>query len=108
MADPRPRGRPKSFADKTDQNTVQSLDRAMALLRRLSDSPGMTLSELAAAEGESAATVYRVLVTLQGHGIVESEEPGQLWHVGPGRSHRVGLSAPHQGGGARARSRWTG
>ena len=89
MADPRPRGRPKSFTDKTDQNRVQSVDRAMVLLRRLSDSPGMTLSELAAATGESAATVYRVLVTLQEHDIVETEDPGQLWHVGGG-AFRIG------------------
>ncbi len=89
MADPRPRGRPRAFTDKTDQNRVQSVDRAMALLRRLSESAGMTLSELAAAEGESAATVYRVLVTLQVHGIVESEDPGQVWHVGAG-AFRIG------------------
>ncbi|MEY4983589.1 MAG: hypothetical protein RIR62_1855, partial [Pseudomonadota bacterium] len=25
----KPRGRPKSFHDKTDQNTVQALDRAL-------------------------------------------------------------------------------
>ena len=89
MADPRPRGRPKSFTDKTDQNRVQALDRAMTLLRRLSESAGMTLSELAAAGGEAPATVYRVLVTLQGHGIVESEDPGQIWHVG-GAAFRIG------------------
>jgi IclR family acetate operon transcriptional repressor len=61
----------------------------MALLRKLSESTGMTLSELAAAESESAATVYRVLVTLQGHGIVEMEELGQIWHVGGG-AFRIG------------------
>ena len=85
----RPRGRPKSFTDKTDQNRVQALDRAMVLLRRLAESPGLTLSELAAAEGEAPATVYRVLVTLQAHGIVETEDPGQLWHVGGG-AFRIG------------------
>jgi len=89
MAETRPRGRPKSFIDKTDQNRVQAIDRAMGLLRRLSESPGMTLSELAAAAGESAATVYRVLVTLQEHDIVETEDPGQLWHVGGG-AFRIG------------------
>ncbi|MFC2969530.1 HTH-type transcriptional regulator BhcR [Acidimangrovimonas pyrenivorans] len=86
---PRPRGRPRAFHDKTEQNTVQSLDRAMRLLRLLSDSAGLTLSELAQQAGQSPATVYRVLVTLQGHGMVEIEEPGQLWHVGPG-SFRIG------------------
>ncbi len=87
--DPRPRGRPKSFLDKTDQNTIQSLDRAMGLLRRLAESPGLTLSALAAAEGQATATVYRVLVTLKAHGIVEMEEPGQIWHVGAG-AFRIG------------------
>jgi IclR family transcriptional regulator, acetate operon repressor len=85
----RPRGRPKAFHDKTDQNTVQSLDRALGLLLLLSGSSGMTLSDLAARSGESVATVYRALVTLQGHAMVEVEEPGQLWHVGPG-AFRIG------------------
>ncbi len=87
MSEQRPRGRPRAFADKTDQNRVQALDRGMALLRRLAESPGMTLSELAAAEGEAPATVYRVLVTLQTHHIVEAE--GQVWHVGGG-AFRIG------------------
>ena len=85
----RPRGRPKAFHDKTDQNTVQSLDRALSLLEHLATSSGMTLSELAAETGESVATVYRALVTLQSHGMAEIEEPGQIWHVGAG-AFRVG------------------
>ena len=85
----RQRGRPKAAEDKTEQNTVQSLDRAIGLLKLLAEAPGMTLSELAAASDQAAATVYRALVTLQGHGIVEIEEPGQLWHVGPG-AFRIG------------------
>ena len=32
----RQRGRPKAFDDKTDQNTVRSLDRAMTVLEGLS------------------------------------------------------------------------
>ncbi len=88
---PRPRGRPKAFFDKTDQNTVQALDRGLALLERLAAKPGMTLSDLAAESGEAVATVFRALVTLQGHAMVEVEEPGQLWHVGPG-AFRVGTA----------------
>lgn len=91
MPDPRPRGRPKAFNDKTEQNTVQSLDRAMGLLRLLSERPGLTLSELAATSGQAPATVYRVLTTLQGHDMVEMEEPGQLWHVGAG-TFRIGTA----------------
>lgn len=89
MAESRQRGRPRSFNDKTDQNRVQSVDRAMSLLRSLSESNGLTLSELASGQGEAVATVYRVLVTLQQHGIVEMEEAGQIWHIGSG-AFRVG------------------
>ena len=70
---------------------MQSLDRAMGLLRLLSERTGLTLSELAAESGQAPATVYRVLTTLQGHGMVESEEPGQLWHVGAG-TFRIGTA----------------
>ena len=85
----RPRGRPKAFDDKTDQNTVQSLDRALVLLDHLARSPGLTLSDLADQTGQAVATVFRALVTLQSHGMVEVEDPAQVWHVGPG-AFRVG------------------
>jgi len=85
----RPRGRPKAFHDKTDQNTVQSLDRALGLLKILAASSGLSLSDLAARSRQSAATVYRALITLQTHEIVEIEEPGQLWHIGGG-AFRIG------------------
>ncbi|MCV2866141.1 HTH-type transcriptional regulator BhcR [Albidovulum sediminicola] len=89
MAEPRLRGRPRSFHDRTDQNTIQSLDRALMILKVVSEAGGLTLSELAARSGQSAPTVYRVLTTFQSHGFVEVEEPGQLWHVGGG-AFRVG------------------
>lgn len=89
MAEPRPRGRPKSFHDKTEQNTIQSLDRALMILRVISEASGLSLSELALRSEQSAPTVYRALTTLQSHGYVELEEPGQLWHVGGG-AFRVG------------------
>jgi IclR family transcriptional regulator, acetate operon repressor len=85
----RPRGRPRAFHDTTDQNTVQSLDRAMSMLDVLAQSSGLTLSDLAQRTGQAAATVYRALITLQAHGMVEVEEKGQLWHVGGG-AFRVG------------------
>jgi len=88
---PRPRGRPKAFHDKTDQNTVQALDRALDLLELLATRPGLTLSELAAESDQAVATVYRALVTLQSHAMVEVEEPGQLWHVGSG-AFRIGTA----------------
>lgn len=86
---PRLRGRPKAFHDKTDQNTVQALDRGLALMAVVAAKPGLTLSELAAESGEAVATVFRALVTMQVHGMVECEDPGQVWHIGPG-AFRVG------------------
>ncbi len=79
----RSRGRPKAWDDKTEQNTIKSLDRAMEVLDHLSTLPGATLSELAGDLDQSAATVYRILVTLEGRGLVEFSADGQLWHVGP-------------------------
>ncbi len=77
------RGRPKAWDDKTDQNTIKSLDRAMAVLEHLSTLPGATLSELAGDLDQSAATVYRILVTLEARGMVEFDKEMQVWHVGP-------------------------
>ena len=77
------RGRPKAWDDKTEQNTIKSLDRAIHVLDHLSTLPGATLSELAGDLDQSAATVYRILVTLQGRGLVEFDGESQLWHVGP-------------------------
>jgi IclR family acetate operon transcriptional repressor len=68
---------------------VQALDRALDLLGRLATTPGRTLSDLAADAGLPVATVFRALATLQAHGMVESEEPGQFWHIGPG-AFRIG------------------
>ena len=85
----KPRGRPKAFNDKTDQNTVQALDRALGLLEHLAQGPGRTLSALAEDTGQAVATVFRALVTLQAHGMVEVEVPGQVWYIGAG-AFRVG------------------
>jgi IclR family acetate operon transcriptional repressor len=89
MNERRPRGRPRAFHDKTDQNTIQSLDRAMVILDRLAASGGMTLSEIATALDQSPATAYRVLTTLAGRAIVEQDPLQQTWHVGAG-AFRIG------------------
>ncbi len=85
MADPkRQRGRPRAFHDKTEQNTIQSLDRAMTVLRAVAEHEGIGLSALAEAMVQSPATLYRVLTTLGLHGMVEFDDRTQLWHVGSG------------------------
>lgn len=78
----RSRGRPRGWSDKTEQNTIKSLARAMDILAYLSESPGLPLTALADDLGQSPATVYRVLVTLEGKGLVEFDAGAQLWHVG--------------------------
>lgn len=79
----RARGRPRDWDDKTVQNTIKSLDRAMEVFEYLSETQGMALSALAEATGQSAATVYRILVTLEGRGLVEFDPSEQIWHIGP-------------------------
>ncbi|KZY33654.1 IclR family transcriptional regulator [Roseovarius sp. HI0049] len=78
----RARGRPRGWDDKTEQNTIKSLDRAMLVFEHLSRSQGRMLTELADDLNQSPATVYRVLVTLEGRGLVEFDPEHQLWHIG--------------------------
>lgn len=89
--DRRARGRPRDWHDKTDQNTIKSLDRAMAVLQRLSAMGSATLSEIATDLGQSPATVYRILITLEGRGMVEFDTPAQVWAIGAG-SYLIGAS----------------
>ena len=79
----RARGRPRGWDDKTEQNTIKSLDRAMLVFEHLSRFKGRMLTELADDLDQSPATVYRVLVTLETRGLVEFDPAEQLWHIGP-------------------------
>ncbi|AKS44982.1 transcriptional regulator, IclR family [Octadecabacter temperatus] len=101
----RARGRPKAWTDKTDQNTIKSLDRALQILSRLGDMEEATLSELSSALSQSPATVYRVLTTFQAHDFTEFNPTRQVWSVGAGafltgakflrRSSMVERARPH-------------
>ena len=85
----RMRGRPRGFNPAPEQTTIQALDRAMHILKALARGEGMSLTELAEATGQAPATVYRVLSTLEGHGIVEVQAATQLWFVGQ-EAFRIG------------------
>lgn len=78
----RPRGRPRGWDDKTAQNTIKSLDRAMEVFEYLSTAQGKSLTALASEMGQSPATVYRVLITLEGRGLVEFDTVEQTWNIG--------------------------
>lgn len=87
----RRRGRPKGFNDPQTQNVVQSLDRALDVLEALASPEGMTLSELAKHLGQSAATMHRVLATLERRDYVEMSPDGQIFHIGP-EAYRLGAA----------------
>ncbi len=78
----RARGRPRGWDDNRAQNTIKSLDRAMEVFEHLSMRSGMTLTALADELAQSPATVYRILVTLEGRGLVEFETADQVWNIG--------------------------
>lgn len=55
----------------------------MEVFEFLSEGQGKALSTLAQDLGQSPATVYRILVTLQGRELVEFDQVEQVWHIGP-------------------------
>lgn len=85
----RSRGRPRAFHDKTEQNVIKSLDRALHILSELSAHDSLSLTELSDNAGEAPATVYRSLATFEAHDIVRLDPRTQLWRIGPG-AFRIG------------------
>lgn len=83
------RGRPKSFHDKSAQNKIQAVDRALDVLDCLAEKSGMTLTEIAAKLQQSPATIYRVLSTFEARQVVEMDASSQEWFIGPA-SFRLG------------------
>jgi DNA-binding IclR family transcriptional regulator len=64
--------------------TSQTLDRGLQVLRTLADAPGgMTITSLAAAIGVNRTVVYRLVTTLELHGLARRDTGGRL-HVGLG------------------------
>ena len=86
------RGRPKSFDGKAAaKNTIRALDGALDVLDILSDSDGMTLTELSVKLSRSPSTIYRILNPFAKRSIVEIDAAVQTWHVGPA-AFRLGSS----------------
>ncbi len=85
----RQRGRPRNAATPPAEAGLQSLDRAFLLLELVAAGNGLSLTEIAEAASLPPSTCYRILATLQRHGMVEFETGGQLWHVGV-ESFRIG------------------
>lgn len=87
----RTRGRPR-LADATrPAATVQSLDRAIGLLKALSRTDKVTLTELSLQSGMAPSTAHRLLTTMQQHGIAEFNDQSQQWMIGV-EAFRIGSS----------------
>jgi len=70
----RPAGRPR---------TIQSVDRAAALIKAIADSrQPPTVLELAAACGLNRSTAWRLLATLDAHGLVDRDPVSQRYSLG--------------------------
>jgi IclR family acetate operon transcriptional repressor len=63
--------------------TIQSVDRAAALLKAIADSPHPpTVVELAEACGLNRSTAWRLLATLDAHGLIERDPVSQRYSLG--------------------------
>lgn len=87
----RRRGRPKGMRSPAPGTGIQALDRGLDVLEALAAHDGITLTELSAFLGQSAATMYRVLATLEQRRYVETSPERQEWFVGP-EAFRLGAA----------------
>lgn len=87
----RQRGRPRAFNGPSEASSVQSLDRALRILAIVAEGSGLSLSEISAQSGLAASTAYRMLTTLQNHGMVEFDTSDQLWSIGV-ETYRMGAA----------------
>jgi IclR family acetate operon transcriptional repressor len=78
----RQRGRPPSVKSPQSASSVQSLDRALALLELIAAEDGLTLTELAQRAGVPPSTAHRILGTLQSHDYVRHDDERGLWLIG--------------------------
>ena len=83
--------------------TIQSVDRAAALLKAIADSARPpTVVELAEKTGLNRSTAWRLLATLDAHGLVERDPVSQRYSVGYAIL-RIAASAEHDSIVRRAR-----
>lgn len=85
---PRKRGRPRGSgvatnAAQDDRSGVRALDRALDILDLLARAQGLTLSAIAQEMDMAPSTAHRLLTTLAGRGVIESDAVTQSWYIGP-------------------------
>jgi len=70
-------------ATESRAKTIQSVDRAAALIKAIADSTHPpTVNELATACGLNRSTTWRLLATLDGHGLIERDPVSQRYSLG--------------------------
>src|SRR5262245_66456278 len=63
--------------------TIQSVDRAASLIKAIADAPhSPTVNELASACGLNRSTAWRLLATLDSHGLIERDPISQRYSLG--------------------------
>ena len=78
----RKRGRPKSLFTDGPAPVIQALDRGLMVLTELARLERAALTDLSHQLNMPAATLHRILATLQRQGYAEIDEVSQLWMVG--------------------------
>jgi len=79
---------------------IQSIDRAVALLRAVADAPSSpSLAELAEAVSLNRSTAWRLLLTLEHHGLIDRDPDSGRFVLG----HEVGRLAQRGGHGSLVR-----
>jgi len=74
--------------------TAQTLDRGLRLLHLVADTPGgLTMTEAATRLGVGRAIVYRLVATLQEHGMIRRDAEGRL-RLGAGVLHLARRAQP--------------
>ena len=82
-ARPRTRGRTRTRSREDTAGQVQSLARAISILKALGRADdGMTLTDVALTVGLPPSTTHRLLTTMQHDRIVRFDQATALWHVG--------------------------
>src|SRR5437870_13917727 len=66
------------------RNKVQSLDRALEILKLLGSEPEMRVTDLARRLEVHKSTAFRLLSTLQEHGLVEQNSSPEKYRLGYG------------------------
>jgi DNA-binding IclR family transcriptional regulator len=76
---------PNNESNAKRRNSIQSIDRATAILKALASGPRrLGVSELADRLGLARPTVHGLLQTLQSHGFVEQDSYSDKYQLGPG------------------------